>query len=324
MRLIFAGTPAFAQCALSALIAQGHEVVLVLTQPDRPSGRGLRLQASEVKQTAVQHAIALQQPLGLRLDGRYASDAALACQAMQRAVEVHGAQAMVVAAYGLILPEWVLRLPPLGCINIHASLLPRWRGAAPIHRAVAAGDTCTGITIMQMDSGLDTGAILKAQALPIAATDTTGTLHDKLAILGAQLCHEVLQSLACGPIQATIQPEQGVTYAAKIDKAEAPINWQESATTIARKIRAFNPTPGASAILHQQAYKFWSATDIPGDTSALSPGTITALSPQALDIATGSGLLRVTELQRAGSKRMPLADLLRGHPVQAGDSFAAA
>jgi methionyl-tRNA formyltransferase len=327
MRLIFAGTPTFAEVALNTLIAHGHEVVLVLTQPDRPSGRGLRLQASEVKQAAQQHGIAVQQPQGLRLDGRFADDAATARQALQHAVDTLGAQAMVVAAYGLLLPQWVLRLPPLGCINIHASLLPRWRGAAPIHRAIEAGDAETGISIMQMDEGLDTGAVYKTGAIPIAAHETTGSLHDQLADLGAQLCHQVLQALSRREITATAQAAEGVSYAAKINKAEGQIKWHEPATTIARKIRAFNPTPGTWSSWAGELVKFWQAEPLGpnlapiGDLASSTPGTVLAVAPEAVTIATGHGLLRVTQMQRAGGKRLPMAELLRGMPLQIGDRF---
>jgi methionyl-tRNA formyltransferase len=221
MKLAFAGTPEFARVALQALHAAGHDIVLVLTQPDRPAGRGLKLQASPVKQFAAAHALPLAQPRSLRLDGKFSDEAATARQALHEAAP----ELMVVAAYGLILPAWTLALPRLGCINIHASLLPRWRGAAPIHRAIEAGDTDTGVTIMQMDAGLDTGDMLLVQALPISAQDHTGSLHDKLAELGGELMVEALQRLGQGALPRTPQPAEGVSYAAKIDKAEAALDW---------------------------------------------------------------------------------------------------
>ena len=225
MRLVFAGTPEFARVALAQLLQAGHEVPLVLTQPDRPAGRGMKLQASPVKQCALQHGIAVAQPLSLRLDGKHPADAAAA----RTALEAARPDAMVVAAYGLILPQWVLDLPRLGCLNIHASLLPRWRGAAPIHRAIESGDAETGVTIMQMDIGLDTGDMCLIERLKIADTDTTASLHDKLADLGGRMIVEALEMSACGGLPRTPQPAEGVTYAHKIEKAECTVNWADSA-----------------------------------------------------------------------------------------------
>ena len=230
MRIVFAGTPEFARAALQALIAAGHEVALVLTQPDRPAGRGMQLQASPVKQCALAHGLAVAQPRSLRLDGQYPQDAQAARQQLAQA----RAEAMVVAAYGLILPQWVLDLPRHGCLNIHASLLPRWRGAAPIHRAIEAGDGETGVTIMQMDAGLDTGAMLLREAVPIAPEDTTGRLHDRLAALGAQLIVRALDALARGELRATPQPGEGATYARKVEKAESVIDWSLPAEALMR------------------------------------------------------------------------------------------
>ena len=225
MNVIFAGTPEFAAVALRSLLRAGFRVPLVLTQPDRPAGRGMKLQPSAVKQVALEHGLPVCQPRSLKLDGRYHEDAAEAQAALQRAVADGGATVMVVAAYGLILPQWVLSLPRLGCLNIHASLLPRWRGAAPIHRAIEAGDAETGITLMQMDAGLDTGDMLLVERLPIAPQDTTGTLHDRLALLGGRLVVEALELAACGGLKPVPQPAEGVTYAHKLEKAEALLDW---------------------------------------------------------------------------------------------------
>lgn len=330
MRLIFAGTPEFARVALSHLLAAGHEVLLVLTQPDRPAGRGMKLQASPVKVAALAAGIPVCQPLSLRLDGRYASDAALAQTAITQAI-AQGAQAMIVAAYGLILPQWVLQAPPLGCLNIHASLLPRWRGAAPIHRAIEAGDRQTGVTIMQMDEGLDTGAMLLSQTQAIDDTATTGSLHDQLALLGAQSCESALQALQNGTLPALAQPEAGVSYAAKIAKAEAQIDWQRDATTLSRQIRAFNPAPGAWSDLGEDTVKIWQAyveTSDANSTTGTAPelanqsvGTVLSADAGSVRVLTGQGILCLTELQRAGSKRMPLSELLRGKPIQPGERF---
>ncbi len=285
MKVIFAGTPEFAAVALEAILAAGHSVPLVLTQPDRPAGRGMKLQASAVKQVAQQHGITVAQPLSLKLDGKYPTDA----QAAKALIEAAQADFMVVAAYGLILPQWTLDAPKHGCLNIHASLLPRWRGAAPIHRAIEAGDPETGITIMQMDAGLDTGAMLLKAAIPIAHTgagaDTTQTLHDKLAALGASLIQSALQDYAS--LQATPQAEAGVTYAAKIAKAESAIDWTQDPAVIERKIRALNPAPGCTMELNGDVVKVWR-----GEVK--------------------DGQLAILELQKAGGKRMSWGDYERG------------
>ena len=329
MRVIFAGTPEFARVALSFLIDAGHEVVLVLTQPDRPAGRGMKLQASPVKLAALQAGIPVCQPMGLRLDGRHSADAQMAQQAIAAAL-ADGAQAMVVAAYGLILPAWVLQAPPHGCLNIHASLLPRWRGAAPIHRAIEAGDAQTGVTIMQMDEGLDTGDMLLSQSLPISPRATTGSLHDDLAALGADLCHQTLLQLAQNGLKAVPQESQGVTYAAKISKAECQVQWQDGAALIERRIRAFSPAPGAASILNGDSYKIWSAQVEPNGMEGADPGvappfgTVLRVSESGIWVSTGQGLLHITELQKAASKRMPLPELLRGTPIVAGDRFVSA
>lgn len=315
MRLIFAGTPEFARVALERLYAAGHAIALVLTQPDRPAGRGMRLQPSPVKQAAIERAIPLAQPRSLRLDGRYPQDARAAQDAIARA----HADVMVVAAYGLILPQWVLDAPRLGCLNIHASLLPRWRGAAPIHRAIEAGDRETGVTIMQMDAGLDTGAMLLAERLPIAADDSTGALHDKLARLGGELIVDALARH--GQLQPVPQPELGVTYAHKVEKSEALIDWAQPAETIARRIRAFDPFPGASAVLAGEPVKLWRAQALAGDHGEGPPGTIGQVAPDGIDVRCGRGGLRVTQLQRAGGKRLAAADFLRGFAVTPGMAF---
>lgn len=318
MRIVFAGTPEFARVALERLIGAGFEVALVLTQPDRPAGRGLKLQASPVKQSALAHGIEVSQPRGLRLEGRYPEDA----QSARAAIGAAAADAMVVAAYGLILPRWVLEAPRLGCLNIHASLLPRWRGAAPIHRAIEAGDTETGITIMQMDEGLDTGDMLRIGRLPIEPHDSTGTLHDKLASLGGELIVASLQALAQEGLPRVRQPEQGVTYAHKIDKAEAQVDWSQSAEQIERRIRAFDPFPGASTRIGHETLKLWTASiDQPSGKAAEAPGTVLAVDGTGVHVACGRGVLRLAELQRPGGRRLPVAELLRGFELRPGQRF---
>ena len=320
MKVIFAGTPEFARVALEKLYAAGFDIALVLTQPDRPAGRGLKLQASPVKQWAEQHNIAVAQPRSLRLDGKYPDDA----QAAKAAIEAVQADVMVVAAYGLILPQWVLDTPRLGCLNIHASLLPRWRGAAPIHRAIEAGDLDTGITIMQMDAGLDTGDMLLVEKQSIAPDDTTPALHDKLAALGGRLIVEALEIAACGGFKPIKQPLEGITYAHKIDKLEAHIDWTQSALVIERRIRAFNPFPGASSTLGGEVVKLQGA-HVLGAASAhyTKAGGIFSVGNDGLDVATGDGALRITRLQKAGGKPMAVADFLRGVEVHPGMAFSA-
>jgi methionyl-tRNA formyltransferase len=318
MRILFAGTPAFARSALERLLAAGFDIPLVLTQPDRPAGRGMKLQASPVKQLALAHGIPVEQPRSLRLDGKYPEDARAAREALVAAQ----ADAMVVAAYGLILPPWVLDTPRLGCFNIHASLLPRWRGAAPIHRAIEAGDTQTGVTIMQMDAGLDTGDMLLREPLAIRPDDTTASLHDRLATLGARLVVEALELAACGGLQPTPQPEQGVTYAHKIDKAEAAIDWRQPAAVIARRVRAFDPFPGVQAQLAGEIIKLWSASALPGAAAGV-PGQVLAADADGIRVQTGEGALRITELQRPGGKRLAAAEFLRGQRLNPGQVFDA-
>ena len=315
MKVIFAGTPDFARVALERLLAAGFTVPLVLTQPDRPAGRGMKLQASPVKQCAQQHGITVAQPRSLRLDGKYPEDAAAA----QAAIAAARADVMVVAAYGLILPQWVLDAPRLGCLNIHASLLPRWRGAAPIHRAIEAGDAETGVTIMQMDAGLDTGDMLLKAALPIAAHDTTATLHDRLAALGGDLIVQALREH--GRLRREPQPLEGVTYAHKIEKAEAAIDWRQDAAAIARRVRAFDPFPGAATTLGGEAIKVWRCEI---DSCSRLPdaryGQILHIDDGGITVACGGGgtALRLTVLQRAGGKRLAAADFLRGFALEPG------
>ena len=321
MRVIFAGTPEFARVALARLLAAGFTVPLVLTQPDRPAGRGMKLQASPVKQCALEHGIAVAQPRSLRLDGKYPEDAAAARDALLAAQ----ADVMVVAAYGLILPQWVLDMPAKGCLNIHASLLPRWRGAAPIHRAIEAGDAETGVTIMQMDAGLDTGDMLLVEKTPIAPTDTTAVLHDRLADLGGRMIVEALELAACGGLQPVPQPAEGVTYAHKIEKAESEIDWSLPAHVIGQRIRAFDPFPGASTALQGEAIKVWGyEIDSYQRLSNERCGQILASGPEGVTVACGEGgALRLTTLQRAGGKRLPVADFLRGFPLPVGQVLGA-
>ncbi|QDQ88316.1 methionyl-tRNA formyltransferase [Alcaligenaceae bacterium SJ-26] len=307
MRIVFAGTPEFARVALEALRAAGHEIVLVMTQPDRPAGRGMKLTPSPVKQAALDAGIPVAQPRSLKLDGRWPEEA----QAARSELERLQPDIMVVAAYGLILPSWTLALPRLGCLNIHASLLPRWRGAAPIQRAIEAGDAETGVTIMQMDEGLDTGDMLLKQRTSIGPAQTAAELHDVLAVLGGAAIVEALARH--GELVALPQPEAGVTYAAKLDKAEAALDLSLPAEILARRIRAFNPVPGATLSLAgvEQPVKVWQACALAQLTSE-SAGQVLAVSPQGIDIATGDGVLRILELQKAGGKRQPVAAFIQG------------
>jgi len=314
MRVAFAGTPEFAQIALARLHAAGFEIGLVLTQPDRPAGRGMKLQASPVKQFAQAQRMPVVQPRSLRLDGKYPDDAAAGRDALLAARP----DVLIVAAYGLILPQWVLDLPRLGCLNIHASLLPRWRGAAPIHRAIEAGDTRTGITIMQMDAGLDTGDVLLVEAIAIAPDDTTGSLHDKLAPLGGRLIVEALELAACGGLSRAPQPSAGVTYAHKIAKTEAAIYWREPAAHIERRLRAFDPFPGATGVLGGDTVKCWRGVVVAG---AGAPGEVLAVDEHGVTVACGDAALRLTELQRAGGKRLAAAAFLQGHTIVPGMVF---
>ena len=306
LRVGFAGTPEFAQIALADLHAAGFNVPLVLTQPDRPAGRGMKLNPSPVKAFAQAHGMTVAQPRSLRSDGKYPDDAAQAKLALLAAK----LDVLVVAAYGLILPQWVLDVPRLGCLNIHASLLPRWRGAAPIHRAIEAGDAQTGITLMQMDAGLDTGDMLQIEALPISPTDTTASLHDRLAALGGRMVVQVLRDAAAGNLVRTPQPLEGITYAHKIDKSEGVIDWNLPAEVIARRVRAFDPFPGTSTTLGDgTVLKVWRAQAVQGGPSSV-PGTVVAVNGHSLTVACGEGALCLTELQRPGGKRLSAHDFL--------------
>jgi methionyl-tRNA formyltransferase len=314
MKIIFAGTPEFAAIALKALHDAGFEIPLVLTQPDRPAGRGMQLHASAVKQFALAHQIPVAQPVSLRLDGKYPEDAQQAHGLLHSTPH----DVMVVAAYGLILPRSVLDIPRLGCINIHASLLPRWRGAAPIHRAIEAGDPETGVTIMQMEQGLDTGPMLLMERLAIAPDDTTGTLHDRLAALGGSMIVDVLRRLEHDRMTALPQPPDGITYAAKITKEEATLDFTQPADSVARKIRAFNPFPGAVALLGGVPVKIWRA-EVASFSATAVPGRVLAADAQAgVLVGCGNSVLRVTELQKPGGKRLPAPEFLKGFPMEGG------
>jgi methionyl-tRNA formyltransferase len=314
LRVAFAGTPEFAREALAAILAAGYTVPLVLTQPDRPAGRGMKLQASPVKQLAQQHGIVVAQPTSLRLDGKYPDEAAAARDALLAAQ----LDVMVVAAYGLILPQWVLDLPRLGCLNIHGSLLPRWRGAAPIHRAIEAGDAETGITIMQMDAGLDTGDMLLIAHLPIGPADTTAVLHDRLARQGGELIVQALQAAERGTLQATPQPAEGVTYAHKIGKAEAAIDWAQPAVQIARRVRAFDPFPGTTFAIGPDAakdtLKLWAADVVQAQGH---PGEVLNAGPEHLIVACGQDALSLRTLQKPGGKRLGVRDFLQSTALPA-------
>lgn len=300
LSLIFAGTPDFSVPALEALVASGHRVVAVYTQPDRPAGRGQQVTMSAVKQCALKHGLPVEQPQTLK-------DSA----AVERLAK-WSADLMIVVAYGLLLPKNVLDTPRLGCVNIHASLLPRWRGAAPIQRAIQAGDKETGVTIMQMDVGLDTGPMLLERITPIAPRETAATLHDRLATLGAEAIIEAIEEIAAGKAKPREQPKEGATYAAKIKKEEALIDWSKSAIDIDRHVRAFNPWPIAETRWNGQQLRVWEASPMDKQTSA-APGTVTATSSGGIEVATGAGTLQLTRVQTAGRKAMPAADFLRAH-----------
>lgn len=295
MKLIFAGTPEFSAVALDALIDAGHEIVLVLTQPDRPSGRGMRLKASPVKTLALAHGLRVEQPLSLKAPASHALIAQI------------NADVMVVAAYGLLLPEAILTIPRYGCLNIHASLLPRWRGAAPIQRALQAGDSETGITIMQMDVGLDTGDMISVHPLPISEGETGASLTAKLAALGAQAIVSTLSHLeGC---TAVPQPLEGVSYATKLSKHEAQIDWQRSADEIVRCIHAFNPVPGAYTVCDGDMLKVWRAYVLDGHAE---PGRIVTADANHVVVGSGTHLVAITELQRAGGKRVTAREFSAG------------
>lgn len=304
MKIIFAGTPQFAASALAALLPE-HDIIAVLTQPDRPSGRGMQLTASPVKQLALQHGVTVLQP------------ATLKTEEVQREIAALDADVMVVAAYGLILPQAVLSLPRLGCLNIHASLLPSWRGAAPIQRAIQAGDAETGITIMQMDVGLDTGDMLLRHACPITSDDTAATLHDKLAELGASSIVEALRRLP--ELVPVKQDDAAATYAAKLLKAEGQIDWSLDAQQLGLAVRAFNPFPVCHATLGDTAIKVWQATPV-GQRG--EPGTVLAVDKLGITVACGKDALRLEVLQRPGGKAQPAAQFLQAVPIQADDKFS--
>jgi methionyl-tRNA formyltransferase len=319
MRIAFAGTPALAAVALAALLDAGHTVPLVLTQPDRPAGRGLKPRASAVSELARARGLRVLSPRSMR--ERCADDGAR--EAMQ-ALASAAPELLVVAAYGLILPQNVLDIPSgIGgrcgvarSINIHASLLPRWRGAAPVARAIEAGDRMTGITLMQMEAGLDTGPILGVEAIPIDANDTTGTLTARLAQLGARLLNSWLQQAAQGSWQATAQPAEGVTTARKIAKHEAWLDWREAAVVLSRKVRAFDPQPGACGRLGDAVLKIWSAEAEPQKVS--DPGTVISAKADGIRVSCGDGVLVIQELQRSGGRRLRAAEFLAGSPIAAG------
>ena len=307
MRIAFAGTPAFAAAALQALIESHIEIALVLTQPDRPAGRGLRELPSAVKQLALRHGLPVAQPLTLRNEEIFAQ------------IRSISAQALVVAAYGLILPPSVLDVFPAGCINIHASLLPRWRGAAPIQRAILAGDRETGICIMRMEQGLDTGPVYLVRKIPILPDDSAGALHDRLAALGAQCIVEALSQIGQRTLAPIAQPSDGITYAHKILKAEAAIDWQRDALDVDRHVRAFNPFPGAFSSLGKETVKIWRG--FTGTDASGTPGEILACAADGISVACGRGIFKITELQRAGGRRLSAAEFLRGLPAAQGERF---
>jgi len=303
MRLIFAGTPEFAAVALEALHAAGHDIALVLTQPDRPAGRGLKLRPGPVKTLALRLGLPVYQPEGLK------------SEAARQPIADAGCELMVVAAYGLILPQAVLDLPRLGCVNIHASLLPRWRGAAPIQRAILAGDRVTGISLMQMEAGLDTGPILAKAALAIEPEDTAGSLHDRLAALGAREIVALLPRLAAGQVQPVAQDDRLAVYADKIRKEEARIAWTRPAVEIHRQVRAFNPLPGAWTQIEGEAVKIWRAQRSSGQGR---PGEVLSVSAAGIVVACGEEALCLAELQRAGGRRLAAAAFLSGQPLRPG------
>ena len=301
LRLVFAGTPEFAAPHLRACLAENVEIAAVYTQPDRPAGRGRTLAASPVKQAALAAGLVVEQPESLKSP-----------DAKARLRELNP-DLLVVVAYGLILPRAVLAVPRLGCWNVHASLLPRWRGAAPIQRAILAGDTQTGVCLMRMEAGLDTGPVMLRREIDIAADDTGGSLHDKLAVLGAQALGEGLRrTLAGETLTALPQPEAGITYAHKLEKSEARLDWNESAIVLERKVRAFDPWPVAEADLAGERVRVWGAQAMPGNGA--SPGAVIAATKHGIDVACGEGALRVTRLQRAGGRVVTAADYLNARP----------
>jgi methionyl-tRNA formyltransferase len=301
MRVVFAGTPPFAARALEAIVEGGHEVSLVLSQPDRPSGRGLKTRPSAVSEWAKKQGLACLHPLSLKAEDVHAS------------LRAARADVMVVAAYGMLLPQSVLDIPPRGCLNIHASLLPRWRGAAPIHRAILAGDEQTGVCIMRMEAGLDTGPVMLEKRIPIATRDTTGTLTDKLAELGGQAIIEALAGL--DELTPHPQDDSKATYAAKVSKAEARLDWSETAAIIDRRIRAFNPSPGAETLWGGQVLKIWDAHPVAGQGQ---PGQILDGGKDSLTVACSTGAIAIECLQRSGGRRVGVGEFLKGNPIAPG------
>ncbi|WP_375055981.1 methionyl-tRNA formyltransferase [Zobellella sp. DQSA1] len=297
LNIIFAGTPDFAARHLQALLGSEHNVVAVYTQPDRPAGRGKKLTPSPVKVLAEQAGVAVLQPESLRQE------------AAQQQLAALDADIMVVVAYGLILPQVVLDTPRLGCINVHGSLLPRWRGAAPIQRAIWAGDAATGVTIMQMDKGLDTGAMLHKASLPITPEDTSASLYEKLADIGPKALLHTLEQLAAGSAVAEPQDDAQANYAEKLSKEEARIDWRQPAAQIERCVRAFNPWPVSYFMIGEHNLKLWRA-EARDEASELAPGTILRAGKQGIDVATGAGVLRLLSLQPPGKKAMSCQDLL--------------
>jgi len=310
LRIIFAGTPDFAASALAALLANKAEVVAVLTQPDRPSGRGMMLTSSPVKQLALLHGIPVMQPITLK------------SAEVQKQLEALSADVMIVAAYGLILPLPVLQMPRYGCLNIHASLLPRWRGAAPIQRAILAGDAETGITIMQMDEGLDTGTMLLIKSCQISAQDNAQTLHDKLARLGAEAILEALGKIEQGSLKGVVQDATQATYAAKLIKSEANLDWMQEASQLERAVRAYNPVPGAYSLLNGTIVKIWQSSKT--EEQQGEPGTVLAADKNAIQVACGHGALNLEILQRPNGKPLPAAQFLQGFTIKPGDRFTSA
>lgn len=307
MNVVFAGTPEFAVRSLEALFDSPHQVTGVLTRPDRPAGRGLKPAAPPVKRLAAERGVPVYQPANLRDAG------------VQEELRRRRPDAIVVAAYGQILPQAVLDIPRYGGVNVHASLLPRWRGAAPIQRALLAGDAETGVSIMQMDAGLDTGPVLLRESIPILAEDTGGSLHDRLAELGGRLVVQALDALEAGRLKPVPQEAEFATYAPKLEVKEFSVSWRESALAVCRRVRALNPSPGASASLRGVKLKIWRSTTAPGQGA---PGEVLKADASGLWVACGEGVLSITELQRSGGTRLPRADFLRGFHISTGDRFA--